>query len=110
MHNSGVPAIQWLSLIVYFSFDELFLFLDQSVLHEEMEVLDELLGKENMENSSISSTDENHAEKTGGDDILSEDGVPVENGLATAYEHDLLWGWKALQQLMMSLGFKIDTT
>ena len=80
------------------------------MLHEEMEVLDELLGKENMENSSISSTDENYAEKTGGDNILSEDGVPVENGLATAYEHDLLWGWKALQWLLMSLGFKMDTT
>lgn len=82
----------------------------KSMLHEETEVLDELLGKENMENSSISSTDENYAEKSGGANILSEDGVPVENGLATAYEHDLLWGWKALQQLMMSLGFKMDTT
>ncbi|AQK86313.1 uncharacterized LOC100279613 [Zea mays] len=81
----------------------------KSKLHEEMEVLDELLGKENMENSGISSTDENYAEKTG-DDILFEDGVLIENGLATAYEHDLLWGWKALQQLLMSLGFKMDTT
>jgi len=80
------------------------------MLQEEMEVLDELLGKENMKNSSISSTDENYAEKTGGDNSLSEDGGSVENGLATAYEHDLLWGWKALQQLLMSLGFKMDTT
>lgn len=82
----------------------------KSMLHEEQEILDELREKENLENSSISCADENYAEKTEGDDILSEDGVPVENGLTTAYEHDLLWGWKALQQLLMSLGFKMDTT
>ncbi|KAJ1263149.1 hypothetical protein BS78_09G162000 [Paspalum vaginatum] len=82
----------------------------KSMLHKEQEILDELCGKEGLENSSISCADESYAEKTEGDNILSEDGVPVENGLTTAYEHDLLWGWKALQQLLMSLGFKMDTT
>ena len=95
--------------VKYFSFDGPFLFLDQSMLHKEQEILDELCGKEDLENSSISCADESYAEKTG-DNILSEDGVPVENGLTTAYEHDLLWGWKALQQLLMNLGSKMDTT
>ncbi|WVZ98776.1 hypothetical protein U9M48_044165, partial [Paspalum notatum var. saurae] len=81
----------------------------KSMLHKEQEILDELCGKEDLENSSISCADESYAEKTG-DNILSEDGVPVENGLTTAYEHDLLWGWKALQQLLMNLGSKMDTT
>uniref|UniRef100_A0A0A9GAY0 Uncharacterized protein n=1 Tax=Arundo donax TaxID=35708 RepID=A0A0A9GAY0_ARUDO len=81
-------------------------------LHEELEILDELHEEkeEDMENGSASCADENYADKTEEDNILSEDGVPIENRLTSAFEHDLLWGWKALQQLLMSLGFKMDTT
>ncbi|GJM88742.1 hypothetical protein PR202_ga05295 [Eleusine coracana subsp. coracana] len=53
---------------------------------------------------------ESYAEKAAEEIISSEDGAPVENGLTNAYEHDFLWGWKALQQLLMNLGFKMDTS
>jgi hypothetical protein len=59
---------------------------------------------------NTSSGDESYVEKTEHEDILSEDGVLVENGLTNAYEHDFLWGWKALQQLLMRLRFKMDTS
>ncbi|KAL6619144.1 hypothetical protein ACP70R_034283 [Stipagrostis hirtigluma subsp. patula] len=84
----------------------------QSMMQEELKIVDEFHEKEDMENSSASCAEENYTDKTEGDDILAEpeDGVPVENGLTSAFEHDLLWGWKALQQLLMSLGFKMDAT
>ncbi|KAL6841464.1 hypothetical protein ACP4OV_028607 [Aristida adscensionis] len=81
----------------------------ESMLHEELKIQDELQEKV-MENSSASCAEESEAEKTEEDNILVEDGVPVENGLTSAFEHDLLWGWKALRQLLMSLGFKMDAT
>ncbi|CAN6350846.1 unnamed protein product [Urochloa humidicola] len=83
----------------------------ESMLPEEPETIDELheTVAMDMENVRALFADESSAEKTGGDNILSEDGVPVENGLPGAYEHDLLWGWKAVQQLMMSLGINMDT-
>lgn len=80
------------------------------MIQEEPEIIDELHEIVEMENSSALCADENSAEKTEEDDILSEDGVPVEDGLTSTYEHDLLWGWRALQELMMSLGIKMDTT
>nr|CAB3465086.1 unnamed protein product [Digitaria exilis] len=82
----------------------------ESMLQKEPETIDELRETVGVEKGSALCPDENSAEKTEGDNILSEDGVPVENGLTSAYEHDLLWGWKALQQLLMNLGFKMDTT
>ncbi|XP_062180771.1 uncharacterized protein LOC133885134 [Phragmites australis] len=81
----------------------------EPMLHEELKILDELHEKEYIEHGSASCADESYAEKTE-DNTLSEDGVRVENGLTSAYEHNLLWGWKALQQLLMSLGFKMDAT
>ncbi|GJN14559.1 hypothetical protein PR202_gb01402 [Eleusine coracana subsp. coracana] len=62
------------------------------------------------ENGCTPFADESYAEKTAEENITSEDGAPVENGLTNAYEHDFLWGWKALQQLLMNLGFKMDTS
>ncbi|OEL24442.1 hypothetical protein BAE44_0014539 [Dichanthelium oligosanthes] len=82
----------------------------ESMLLKELEIIDELHETVGMESGSALCADENSAEQTEGDNILSEDGVPVENGLTAADEHDLLWGWKALQQLLMSLGVKMDTT
>nr|CAB3461317.1 unnamed protein product [Digitaria exilis] len=82
----------------------------ESMLQKEPETIDELRETVGVENGSALCPDENSAEKTEGDNILSDDGVPVENGLTSAYEHDLLWGWKALQHLLMNLGFKMDTT
>ncbi|CAN6332884.1 unnamed protein product [Urochloa humidicola] len=83
---------------------------EESMLLEEPETIDELheTVAVDMENVSASFADESSAEKPEGDNIMSEDGVPVENGLAGAYEHDLLWGWKAVQQLMTNLGIKMD--
>ena len=46
-------------------------------------------------------------ERTDDDSILSKDGVLVKNDWTRGFERELLWGWKALQQL---LGFKMDTT
>lgn len=80
------------------------------MLQKEPETIDELGETVGVENGSALCDDENSSEKTEGDNILSEDGVPVENGVTSAYEHDLLWGWKALQRLLMNLGFKMDTT
>jgi hypothetical protein len=86
-------------------------FLDQSImLQNEPETMNELHETVDMEEVSALCADESSAEKTEEENILPEDGVPVENGLASAYEHDLLWGWKALQRLLMSLGIKMDTT
>ncbi|TVU19624.1 hypothetical protein EJB05_35784, partial [Eragrostis curvula] len=79
------------------------------LLHEELKLLDQLREREDKKNGNTSCADERYAEKKD-DIILSEDGVPVENGLTNAYEHDFLWGWKALQKLLMSLGFKMDTS
>uniref|UniRef100_A0A0D9WH47 CBM20 domain-containing protein n=1 Tax=Leersia perrieri TaxID=77586 RepID=A0A0D9WH47_9ORYZ len=57
------------------------------------------------ENDSVATcADDGYAEST------DDDGVPVENGWTSASERELLWGWKALQQLLMSLGFKMDTS
>ncbi|CAN6346647.1 unnamed protein product, partial [Urochloa humidicola] len=83
----------------------------ESMLPEEPETIEELheTVATDMENVSASFADESSSEKTEGDNVLSEDGVPVENGLTGAYEHDLLWGWKAVQQLMTNLGIKMDT-
>ncbi|CAL4901031.1 unnamed protein product [Urochloa decumbens] len=83
----------------------------ESMLPEEPETIGELDETVAMDMEDVHAlfADESSAEKTGGDNILSEDGVPVENGLPGAYEHDLLWGWKAVQQLMTNLGIKMDT-
>ncbi|RLM98560.1 phosphoglucan, water dikinase, chloroplastic-like [Panicum miliaceum] len=83
---------------------------EEPMMQKEPEIIDELHEMVDMENGSALCADENSAEKTGEDNILSEDGVPVEDGLTSTYEHDLLWGWRALQELMMSLGIKMDTT
>uniref|UniRef100_A0A0A8YCR2 CBM20 domain-containing protein n=1 Tax=Arundo donax TaxID=35708 RepID=A0A0A8YCR2_ARUDO len=81
----------------------------ESMLPEEPKLLDEL-HEEDTDNGSASCANASYAEKTEEGNTLCEDDVPVKNGLTGAYEHDLLWGWKALQQLLMSLGFKMDTT
>ncbi|RLN31126.1 phosphoglucan, water dikinase, chloroplastic-like [Panicum miliaceum] len=83
---------------------------EEPMMQKEPEIVDELHEMVNMENGSALCADENSAEKTEEDNILSEDGVPVEDGLTSNYEHDLLWGWRALQELLMSLGIKMDTT
>ena len=50
---------------------------------------------------------DDYGERTDDDSILSKDGVLVKNDWTRGFERELLWGWKALQQL---LGFKMDTT
>ncbi|TKW27003.1 hypothetical protein SEVIR_3G228700v4 [Setaria viridis] len=82
----------------------------ESMLQKELEIIDELHETVDMEDVSALCADESSAEKTEEDNILPEHGVPVENGLASAYEHDLLWGWKVVQQLLMKLGIRMDTT
>jgi len=82
----------------------------EPMMQKEPEIIEDLHEMVDMENGSALCADENSAEKTEEDDILSEDGVPVENGLTSTYEHDLLWGWRALQELLMNLGIKMDTT
>ena len=79
------------------------------MMQKEPETIDELHEMVDTENGSALCADDNSATKTE-EDILSEDGVPVENGLTSTYEHDLLWGWRALQELLMNLGIKMDTT
>lgn len=54
--------------------------------------------------------DDDYAEGTDDASILTKDGVPVKNGWTGGFERELLWGWKAMQQLLMSLGFKMDAT
>lgn len=93
-----------------YAYNDSFFFHGQLMLQKEPVTIDELREMVGMENGSALCDDENSSEKTEGDNILSEDGVPVENGVTSAYEHDLLWGWKAVQQLLMNLGFKMDTT
>uniref|UniRef100_A0A0D3G8A9 CBM20 domain-containing protein n=1 Tax=Oryza barthii TaxID=65489 RepID=A0A0D3G8A9_9ORYZ len=65
------------------------------------------------ENGGVATcADDRYAESTDDDGVPvgDDDGVPVENRWTGAFEHELLWGWKALQQLLMSLGFKMDTS
>uniref|UniRef100_A0A0E0DS78 PH domain-containing protein n=1 Tax=Oryza meridionalis TaxID=40149 RepID=A0A0E0DS78_9ORYZ len=63
------------------------------------------------ENGGVTTcADDRYAESTDDDGGTDDDGVPVENRWTGAFEHELLWGWKALQQLLMSLGFKMDTS
>uniref|UniRef100_A0A0E0PN83 CBM20 domain-containing protein n=1 Tax=Oryza rufipogon TaxID=4529 RepID=A0A0E0PN83_ORYRU len=67
------------------------------------------------ENGGVATcADDRYAESTDDDGVpvggTDDDGVPVENRWTGAFEHELLWGWKALQQLLMSLGFKMDTS
>jgi len=59
------------------------------MMQKEPEIIEDLHEMVDMENGSALCADENSAEKTEEDDILSEDGVPVENGLTSTYEHDL---------------------
>lgn len=82
----------------------------QPFLREELKRLGQLYGQKEKETGYTSFADESYAEKTAEENFLSEDGVSVENELTNAYEHDFLWGRKALQQLLMSLGFKMDTS
>uniref|UniRef100_A0A0E0L363 CBM20 domain-containing protein n=1 Tax=Oryza punctata TaxID=4537 RepID=A0A0E0L363_ORYPU len=67
------------------------------------------------ENGSVATcADDRYAESTDDDGVpvesTDDDGVPVENRWTGAFLHELLWGWKALQQLLMNLGFKMDTS
>ncbi|KAM0857505.1 hypothetical protein ACQ4PT_048467 [Festuca glaucescens] len=57
--------------------------------------------------SATTYADDDYGERTNDDSILSKDGVLVGNEWTRAFERELLWGWKSLQQL---LGFKMDTT
>lgn len=57
--------------------------------------------------SATTYADDDYGESTNDDSILSKDGVLVRNEWTRAFERELLWGWKSLQQL---LGFKMDTT
>lgn len=57
--------------------------------------------------SATTYADDDYGEKTDDDSSLSKDRVLVKNEWPRAFERELLWGWKALQQL---LGFKMDTT
>ncbi|XP_047044291.1 uncharacterized protein LOC124648606 [Lolium rigidum] len=57
--------------------------------------------------SAATYADDDYGESTNDDSILSKDGVLVKNEWTRAFERELLWGWKSLQQL---LGFKMDTT
>ncbi|XP_040379726.1 uncharacterized protein LOC102708247 isoform X2 [Oryza brachyantha] len=68
------------------------------------EALHETAGTEPENDSVATYADDGYAEST------DDDGVPVENRWTGAFEHELLWGWKALQQLLMSLGFKMNTS
>jgi len=81
----------------------------EPMMQKEPETIDELHEMVDTENGSALCADDNSATKTEEDDILSEDGVPVENGLTSTYEHDLPWGWRAVQELLMNLGIKMDT-
>lgn len=56
--------------------------------------------------TTYADADSEYDETTDDDSILSKNGVLVKHGLAGAFERELLWGWKALQQLV---GFKTDT-
>jgi hypothetical protein len=69
---------------------------------EELKMLDQLYKEKKKKNTSCG--DDSYPEKTEKENVFSEDGVLVENGLTNGYEHDSLWGWKALQRLLMSLG------
>ncbi|KAK1697764.1 hypothetical protein QYE76_014461 [Lolium multiflorum] len=57
--------------------------------------------------SAATYADDDYGESANDDSILSKDGVLVRNEWTRAFERELLWGWKSLQQL---LGFKMDTT
>lgn len=90
----------------------MFFFLNQLMM-DELKIQAELHKKVDTapQNGSVATcADDNYAERTDDGSILSEDGVPVESGWTGAFEQDMLWGWKALQQLLMRLGFKMDAT
>ncbi|KAG8085760.1 hypothetical protein GUJ93_ZPchr0010g7865 [Zizania palustris] len=74
----------------------------QEVLHEKADAEPDSGVATHADNVCTESTDD--------DSTFSEDGIPVENGWTDAFEHELLWGWKALQKLLMNLGFKMDTS
>jgi hypothetical protein len=81
-------------------------FLNQLIVDEPQiqEALPETADTEPENGGVATCADDRYAEST------DDDGVPVENRWTGAFEHELLWGWKALQQLLMSLGFKMDTS
>uniref|UniRef100_A0ACD5U279 Uncharacterized protein n=1 Tax=Avena sativa TaxID=4498 RepID=A0ACD5U279_AVESA len=76
---------------------------------DEQKIQDELSDEVDTapENGSATTYVDDYSERTDDGSILSKDGVLVKNEWTTAVERELLWGWKALQQL---LGFKMDTT
>uniref|UniRef100_A0ACD5T9B4 Uncharacterized protein n=1 Tax=Avena sativa TaxID=4498 RepID=A0ACD5T9B4_AVESA len=77
---------------------------------EEQEIQDELRDEVDVALQNVSATtyvDDAYGERTDDDNILSKDGILVRNEWTRAFERELLWGWKALQQL---LGFKMDNT
>lgn len=91
-------------------------FLNQLIVDEPQiqEALPETADTEPENGGVATCADDRYAESTDDDGVpvggTDDDGVPVENRWTGAFEHELLWGWKALQQLLMSLGFKMDTS
>ncbi|KAL5232279.1 hypothetical protein ABZP36_031055 [Zizania latifolia] len=80
------------------------------IVDEIEEALHEKADAEPESGNVATRADNGYAESTDDDSTFSEDGIPVENGWTDAFEHELLWGWKALQKLLMSLGFKMGTS
>ncbi|KAM3404407.1 hypothetical protein ACQJBY_007476 [Aegilops geniculata] len=81
------------------------------LLMDEQKIQDELryeidTAPQNGRATPYADADSEYDETTDDDSILSKNGVLVKHGLAGAFERELLWGWKALQQLV---GFKADT-
>ncbi|VAH07932.1 unnamed protein product [Triticum turgidum subsp. durum] len=84
---------------------------DQPELMGEQKIQDELryeidTAPQNGRATTYADADGEYDETTDDDSILPKNGALVKHGLAGAFERELLWGWKALQQLV---GFKADT-
>ncbi|XBJ25825.1 hypothetical protein VPH35_003390 [Triticum aestivum] len=81
------------------------------LLMGEQKIQDELryeidTAPQNGRATTYADADGEYDETTDDDSILPKNGALVKHGLAGAFERELLWGWKALQQLV---GFKADT-
>jgi hypothetical protein len=77
---------------------------------DEQKILDDLHEEVDTAPQNSSATtyaNDDYGERTEDDSFLSKDSVLVKNEWTRAFERELVWGWKALQQL---LGFKMDTT